>query len=195
MYWNLMRPCRSWALGLLLIFSSRMLSASETNFWSLASPRGHCVISVSLSDGGSLSYQVSRGGKTVIDPSPLGLRREDQVFEQALSFDHAGEARTQREKYELFAGKTPHVNHLLTRRALFFRNTNGALLEIDLAASDEGIAFRYRFPEKTGALHIVDSERTGFAIPLNARGWLQPYHAAGPYTPAYEDFFFNVAPR
>ena len=28
----------------------------------------------------------------------------------------------------------------------------------------------------------------------DARGWLQPYHAAGPYTPAYEDFFFPVSP-
>ena len=64
----------------------------------------------------------------------------------------------------------------------------------DLAASDEGVAFRYRFPEKTGALHIVESERTGFRVPLNARGWLQPFHAAGPYTPAYEDFFFHVVP-
>jgi len=25
------------------------------------------------------------------------------------------------------------------------------------------------------------------------RGWLQPIHAAGPYTPAYEDFYFNVS--
>src|SRR6202453_4021038 len=184
----------NWALGLSLILSPRMLFAIETNFWSLASPGGHCVISVSLSENGSLSYQVSRQSKTVLPSSPLGLRRDDQDFEQELSLDHAGPARSRREKYELFAGKTPHVNHLLRQRALFFRNTNGAPLEIDLAASDEGVAFRYRFPEKTGALHIVESERTGFRVPLNARGWLQPFHAAGPYTPAYEDFFFHVVP-
>ena len=42
---------------------------------------------------------------------------------------------------------------------------------------------------------MVESELTsGFVLPQNARGWLQPYHAAGPYTPAYEDFYFNVAP-
>jgi hypothetical protein len=31
-------------------------------------------------------------------------------------------------------------------------------------------------------------------LPENSRGWLQPYHAAGPYTPAYEDFYFHVSP-
>lgn len=188
------RQCRALAPGLSLIFSPWILSASETNFWRLASPDGRCAISVSLSGDGSLSYQVSREGKTVIEPSPLGLRRDDQDFEAGLSFDHADKVRRRREKYELFAGKTPRVNHVLSHRALFFRNGHGALLEIDLAASDEGTAFRYCFPENTGALHVVESERTGFAVPMDARGWLQPFHAAGPYTPAYEDFFFHVAP-
>jgi alpha-glucosidase len=180
------------ALALSLILSPWMLSASEANHWLLASPGGHCVIAVSLDEHGSLSYQVWRKGKTVIQASPLGIRRDDQDFAEGLAFDHADPARRWREKYELFAGKTPHVNHLLSHRAVFFRSPKGASLEIDLAASEEGVAFRYRFPEKTGELHVVESERTGFSIARNALGWLQPFHAAGPYTPAYEDFFFHV---
>ena len=58
----------------------------------------------------------------------------------------------------------------------------------------EGVAFRYRFNETNDAVRVVQSEQTGFTLPLNARGWMQPYHAAGPYTPAYEDFFFHVTP-
>ncbi|MEI9960458.1 MAG: glycoside hydrolase family 97 N-terminal domain-containing protein [Limisphaerales bacterium] len=166
---------------------------TETNFWSLASPNGQCEISVSL-DGGSLSYQVSRAGKIVIQKSPLGLQRDDQDFSRGLAVEKAGKIESRREKYELFAGVQPRVNHLLNHRALVFHNANNAPIEIDLAASDEGVAFRYRFAETNDAVCIVKSELTGFTLPLDARGWLQPYHAAGPYTPAYEDFYFHVSP-
>ena len=48
-----------------------------------------------------------------------------------------------------------------------FRNTNnGAAIEIDLAAGDEGVAFRYRFPETNDTVRIVEAELTGFALPL-----------------------------
>jgi hypothetical protein len=183
-------------LSMLLALSSVVSPAADlagTNAWPLASPDGQCEISVSLA-GGKLSYKVSRAGKTVIEKSALGLRREDQGFESGLIFESAGKIERRREKYELFAGDQPRVNHVVNFRDLVFKNANGAAMEIDLAASDEGVAFRYRFPQTDNSVHIVESELTGFAIPQNARGWMQPYHAAGPYTPAYEDFYFPVSP-
>ncbi len=169
-------------------------AATETNSWSLVSPDRQCAISVSLGNDGNLSYEVSRAGKIVIPQSPLGLRRDDQDFERALTFVSAGKIEQRREQYELFAGTQPHVDHKLKHCRLTFRNTNNVPIEIDLAASDEGVAFRYRFAGTNDAVRVVESELTGFALPPNARGWLQPYHAAGPYTPAYEDFYFHVSP-
>jgi hypothetical protein len=169
-------------------------AATETNSWSLASPDGQCSITVSLGDDGTLSYQASRAGKIVIQKSPLGLRRDDQDFERSLVLDRAGKIEKHREKYELFAGVQPQVNHLLNYRSLIFRNTNNVPMEIDLAASDEGVAFRYRFTQNSSNVRVIESESTSFTLPLNARGWMQPYHAAGPYTPAYEDFYFHVSP-
>ncbi len=145
-------------------------------------------------DHGRLSYQVSRAGRTVLPPSPLGLRRDDDDFSTNLVFDGAQKPAIQREKYQLFAGPQAEVNHLVNFRTLNFRNKNGAALAVDLAASAEGVAFRYRFPQTNALVRVVDAELTGFTIPQSARGWLQPYHAAGPYTPAYEDFYFHVSP-
>ena len=143
---------------------------------------------------GGLRYEARHAGKTVVETSPIGLRRDDQNFEGGLTVDHIGVIEADRETYDLFAGTTPHVDHFLNRRSLWFRNTNSALMELDLAAGDEGVAFRYRFPENFGDVRVVESERTSFAVPKTARGWMQPYHAASEYTPAYEDFFFRVAP-
>jgi hypothetical protein len=169
-------------------------SAGAANSWSLASPNRHCEIVVEQNSDGSLSYDAHRDGKSVISNSPLGLRCDDQDFEHSLALDSAGNATIHSEVYDLFSGPHTHVNHQVQQRNLLFHNTNGAVIEIDLAATDEGVAFRYRFPETNSSIRIAESELTGFTVPQNARGWLQPYHAAGPYTPAYEDFFFHVSP-
>ncbi len=168
-------------------------AAPKNHEWTVASPDGKCAITVSLSKEGRLNYQASRAGKIVIANSPLGLRREDQDFETSLALDAAGEIEQRRETYDLLAGANPRVSHVLNRRSLAFHNTNGASIVIDLAASGEGVAFRYRFTNVSSTVHVVESESTGFAIGAKARGWLQPYHAAGPYTPAYEDFYFHVS--
>ncbi len=168
-------------------------AATDSGAWSLQSPDRRCSISVTL-DQGRLSYQVFRAGQIVLPASPLGLRRADADFSANLTFDRADRPKIQREKYQLFTGPQPEVNHLVNFRTLNFRNTNGVALAVDLAASAEGVAFRYRFPQTNAVVRVIDAELTGFTIPQNARGWLQPYHAAGPYTPAYEDFYFHVSP-
>lgn len=184
-------PPLSWLLLLLLVVTAADSAGADA--WSLASPNGACAISVSL-DSGRLSYQASLDGKVVVQKSPLGLRRDDQDFEQKLVFEKSGRVEKRREKYDLFAGVQPRVDHRVNFRALTFHNQNGFPIELDLAASDEGVAFRYRFSETDSVVRVAESEATGFRIPTDARGWLQPYHAAGPYTPAYEDFYFHVSP-
>jgi len=169
-------------------------NAADISSWSVSSPDGLCAISISLGTGGDLTYEVSRDGKVVIPASPMGLRRDDEPFESGLKLEHAGDVRTQREKYELFAGTQPHVDHVLNHRTLDFHNPNHAAIDIELAAGNEGVAFRYCFPGHSSKVRVVESELTSFTVPVNSSGWMQPYHAAGPYTPAYEDFFFHVSP-
>lgn len=167
---------------------------AATDSWQLTSPNGHCRIVVTLDTQGHLSYQASHDGQTVIDQSTLGLRRNDQDFTSGFVVDHAGKIEHRREQYELFAGAQSHVDHQLNTRSLLFHNASHSAMAVDLAASDEGVAFRYRFPDESTVIHIAESESTTFAVPANSSGWMQPYHAAGPYTPAYEDFFFPVTP-
>ena len=52
-----------------LLVLPHMLSASEPNSWSLASPDGKCEIIVSLGEDGSLSYQALHERKTVLHKS------------------------------------------------------------------------------------------------------------------------------
>ena len=191
---SIAKAVRNSLLALLLWPAAQSLGfASSAVAWSLKAPDGGGEIRVTLTHG-SLSYQVFRAGRLVLLPSPLGLRRDDQDFSRGLTFDRASEPRRQREQYELFAGPQPRVDDVLNSRTLFFRSQGGAPMALDLAASAEGVAFRYRFPDTNAGVCIVEAELSGFALPQTARGWLQPYHSAGPYTPAYEDFYFETQP-
>ncbi len=170
------------------------ISALADGSWVLRSPDGRNTVAVSLGPDGGLSYEIFHRGKPALLKSPLGLLRDDEPFDCGLRLHNAGKVESRRETYELLAGPNPRVDQVYNRRTLSFNNSSGARLLLDLAAGDGGVAFRYRFPETSAGLRTIQTELTGFAIATNARGWLQPYHAAGPYTPAYEDFYFQTSP-
>ena len=188
------RSPRRWRGFIALLCLLPALAQAEANQWSLASPDGRCEIAVQLISEGRLNYQVSRAGKVVLPESPLGLVLDGNDFSKALQAARVGKTETRRERYELFAGVMPEVDRQVWQRTLVFTNGSQGALAIDLAATDEGVAFRYRLSGATNILREVKEELTGFHVPADTKGWLQPYHAAGPYTPAYEDFYFQVAP-
>ena len=161
---------------------------------SLLSPDKAREIVISLNGEGALSYRVNLHGKPVLRDSPLGLKTSTHDFTGGLKLIQSGEVEVRRERYELFAGIMPRVDRVLNHRSVEFQSSNGASMIVDLAASDEGVAFRHRFTNSSdGPTHIME-ERTGFHLPQDAQAWLQPHHAAGKYTPAYEDFYYHVSP-
>ena len=189
------RPLLVTASLLLLIGVVSAAGGINTNSWSLASPNGQCAISVSLGDDKNLSYRVSRAGKMVIKASPLGLRRDDGDFEHALVFDHAEKIKARRETYELFAGTQPQVDHILNHRTLWFRATNNVPMEIELAAGDEGVAFRYRFPETDREVRVarIRVDRLCLAIRGAAAG-CNRITPPDPTRPLMRIFFFTLPP-
>src|SRR5262249_41726504 len=77
-------------------------------------------------------------------------------------------------------------------RSVLFGNAAGARVEIVLRAHDDGVAFRYRFPETDASARTVVEERTSFHVPSGSTAWLLPHHMPSRYKPAYEDLFREV---
>ncbi|WP_454802145.1 glycoside hydrolase family 97 catalytic domain-containing protein [Mucilaginibacter phyllosphaerae] len=149
-------------------------------------------ITLTLSPQGKLSYQVTRRNQIIIADSPLGLSCDDQDFESGLSVVNISVVQQKRERYQLKVGNSKTIDHVFASRSITFKNRQGALMILDLIAGKEGVAFRYRLGNDTKKLRFVKGEITGFHIAQNAKGWLQPYNAAGKYTPGYEDFYLPV---
>src|SRR6266542_5968343 len=153
-----MRPLL--AAGLLSLVIPATVWAQQS--WSVASPDGRTTIAVGRKPDGTLTYRVARGTQPILGDSPLGIRRADQAFEAGLAFVAASPVRAIDERYAMPHGKRKDHHVLGRERTLTFANAAGAKLDVILRAHDDGVAFRYRFPETAAGLKTVVEERTGF---------------------------------
>jgi hypothetical protein len=142
-----------------------------------------------------LSYQVlletDSGSIEMINPSPLGIAREDANFTDQLTFHSEGEEIEFSDNYELISGKKRVVEYSGNELSVTFKNDSNQLLCVDLRALNDGVAFRYRFPENDSLPYTVTGEITSFKIPLPGKAWIHPYDTITKYTPAYETYYTN----
>jgi alpha-glucosidase len=166
--------------------------AAQAQTWDVKSPDKQNAISVARAGDGRLTWRVARDNQPILMDSPLRIRRADQVFDTDLTFVSASDTRTIDERYTLPHGKR-HDHHVAGReRTVTFANATGARLEIVLRAHNDGVAFRYRFPERDPEAKTVNEEGTGFHVPEGSTAWLLPHQAVDKYGPAYEDLFVEV---
>lgn len=192
---------------LLLTASTLTLSAQSvypgqhTDELTLTSPDGRNTVSFSK-PGNELKYKVNVDGHEVILPSRAGLNLDNRVWEMALGkrdlvqpdcwMDllevdsvtyHApidstwhplyGERSTVRDR---FNSATMHMSR---------KDKSDYRLDVQVRAYDEGIAFRYFFPEHPAAIfHKVVEDLTDYAFPSGTMAWSEQWaQSKFDYTP------------
>ena len=193
-------PRHATIVAALTILILTQVAPGQTD-WTVASPDSQVTITVSLTDPGQaagypagktrLYYVVSCGKQTVLPLSPLGISRKDQGFVDGLKFVEAGAVKTIDEAYPMLSGKRKTCRDFANERTLAFQNANDAKVELIVRAYNDGVAFRYRFPEESRDTYTVTSEQTGFCLPPGGKMWAHPYDKPGKYTPAYETYYVN----
>ncbi|HEY0945016.1 MAG TPA: glycoside hydrolase family 97 N-terminal domain-containing protein, partial [Opitutaceae bacterium] len=169
----------------------------------MESPNGELLLTVELTqpstpDGrttnGSRPYfKLERGASgardVVLRDSPMGIRLSDREFLENLEFLSADPVKKLEEHYTMPHGKRRECSNECNATTLRLRNRAGLVLEIDLRAYNDGVAFRYRLPGADQALHTLLTEHTGFSLPSSSRLWVQPYDETATHSPAYEAFY------
>lgn len=171
------------------------------NVMSLTSPNGRNSVSFNKS-GTELTYRVDVDGHEVILPSRAGLDVDNRVWEMALGkrdlvqpdcwMDllevdsvsyHApvdstwhplyGERSTVRDR---FNSATLHMSR---------KDKSDYRLDVQVRAYDEGIAFRYFFPEHPAAIfHKVVEDLTDYSFPSGTMAWSEQWaQSTFDYTP------------
>jgi alpha-glucosidase len=113
----------------------------------------------------------------------LGLSRSDQDFSKELKFLKAGKPTLINEQYTALHGKKSLCKNSANEVVVSFENSSKAKLNIIIRAYNDGVTFRYEFPEKGGSF-VVKDELTSYSFPKETSRWMERWNAAneGLYT-------------
>src|SRR5215212_3045839 len=113
----------------------------------------------------------------------LGLSRSDQDFSKELKFLKAGKPLLINEQYTDLHGKKSLCKNSANEVVVSFENPSKAKLNIIIRAYNDGVAFRYEFPEKGGSL-VMKDELTAYSFPKETSRWMERWNPAneGLYT-------------
>lgn len=159
---------------LLLLFST-VFAFGQTTF--VVSPNKKINVSVfDTNDNWYLQANYNFNGKIseVVPKINLGISRSDQDFSKELKLIKVGKPLLINEEYTAIIGKRSKCTNSANEIVLYFENPSKAKLNVIIRAYNDGVTFRYEFPEKSGLFTIKD-ELTSYSIPDKTNRWLEKF--------------------
>ncbi|MEB8339539.1 glycoside hydrolase family 97 protein [Streptomyces endophyticus] len=154
--------------------NARAEAPSDAEAWTVSAAPGAPRARIALDeDTGAVSLAVTRGGRTVIEPSPVGIVTESADLSTSLR----SLGRTDRqidERYRTKSGKRLERRVRMQETRLSFGTAAGDRFDLVVRASADGIAYRYVLPAGSGD---VLRETSAFNLPPDADAWLGTYRA------------------
>ena len=182
-----------------VLIAASLLSAMGANAATPAassrvtSPDQRIAVEVWLDENGSPHYIITRDGEQVLQASKLGLIRDDVDFSRDLRMLDASLIEGVADDYELLTSKRRHNAYRANRRTFSLQASSGQKLDIIFQVSNDGVAFRYRFPETSRRVHRLSEEISSFNFLPETQTWLQPMAAAktgfASTNPSYEEIY------
>jgi hypothetical protein len=182
----------------LLGLAMQAKGAAAVSEMKVPSPDGKLVAIVRLNAEGSAQYSIERNGAKVLQESELGVVREDADFTRALEWISTSKREAVNDRYEMLTSKRRMNTYRANRQSVQLRTKSGQRLDILFQVSDDGVGFRYRFPEASNKVHRIQTEATSFNFLPGTLAWLQPLAAAktgfGETNPSYEETYDRQIP-
>jgi alpha-glucosidase len=174
------------AISCLFILSA-LISSCSTKPLQVCSPDNTIKVSFTIVDG-QPQYSVTKGDKIVIKPSVLGFKTAQQpdVIKYKLLSTETDSAY---EKWEQPWGEFRYITDTHKELIVHLQEQGGNknLLDIQFRVFNDGMGFRYSFPQQNGkdSVIILD-ELTEFTFPEDHDVWWIPVHSENSY---YESLF------
>ncbi len=155
------------------IFAALTLAAcGSPNGGQVKSPNGQLALDLKVADGVP-TYSVTYDGKTIIKPSTLGFKALDGSI---IGHDMKVEKVTQSsfsEQWTPVWGENATIDNTYNQMVVSMRSEAGLAMDIEVRAFNDGVGFRYVFPEATDTIFIAE-ELTEFAMPGDLTSWWIP---------------------
>jgi len=129
-------------------------------------------------------YKSGKDYSEVLLKSPLGITRNDQQFDSLALIGESNPVEIH-DNYEMICGKRKHCQNFGTEKVFSFKNKNQQPVDIAFRAYNDGVAFRYVFPNKSDSSLLISDEATTYVLSDSMYRWKQPYNVP------YEDFYLH----
>ncbi|MFD2160807.1 glycoside hydrolase family 97 catalytic domain-containing protein [Paradesertivirga mongoliensis] len=180
-------------ISIIAVFTSSVIAQHVVK-----SPDKNLSVKIWLGPAGNAVYSIHNKKVTVLEESKLGLVRNDENFSANLSFVSASPVYPVSERYELLTSKSRLNEYHANKQVFRLRSQKGQLLDIIFQVSNDGVAFRYFFPESSGEIKKISEELTSFNFKADATAWLQPMSDAKTgwekVHPSYEEYYQQNIP-
>ncbi len=182
-------------LSIYLLFQIKTLVAQQVI---VSSPDKAITATCWLTKNGEPRYTITYKTTSILKESKLGLATDDGTFVQNMTLLNASAIEAVKDHYELYTGKKSLVNYTANRRTIHLKNSTGKKLDIIFQLSNDGVAFRYAFPDNSSSKKTITEEQTTFHFDTSARAFLQPMQVAKTgwqqTNPAYEEHYLQNIP-
>jgi hypothetical protein len=160
---------------------------------SVGSPDGRLGIAFYIDTAGAPRYQLLLDGKSVLQESRLGLVRDDSDFSKGLKLAVESKTEAVKDHYEILTAKRRVNDYRANRKVFHLVTGSGRKMDIIFQVSNDGVAFRYFFPETNSATHRLLEEVSSYHFLPGTKAWLQPMSVAKSgwmqVNPCYEEYY------
>lgn len=155
-------------------FSIALLCCVQTLFAQseiqIQSPDKKIVVSCNIA---KMLYSISFNKEIVLKDSKLGIVREDENFATALKLIKASAMIAVKDNYTILTAKKKNITYTANKRIIETTAASGKKMNIIFQVSNDGVAFKYEFPERDKALKKITEETTSFHFLHGTKAWLQ----------------------
>ena len=173
-------------------------AALEPTEVGITSPDKRLEVVLNINATGEVRYAIQLDGKPVLRNSRLGLVRDDADFSRNLKILSTSPIQRATDQYEILTAKRRLNTYLANRKVIHLQTVAGQKMDIIFQVSNDGVAFRYFFPEKNNNVRRLNQEVTSFSFLPGTRAWLQPMSVAKSgwekTNPSYEEYYEKEIP-
>jgi len=179
--------------GVMLLLLASCASTETKSSGTVSSPDNSLSVDFGVNKKKQAWYLVKKDNDVVIDTSLVGLIRKDEDFFKDLKIESISDSEKIEDSYSLLHGKKKDVNYSANQKVLHLENKGGKKLDIIFNVSDDGFAFKYKFPEKSDDVKYITEEKTAYNFKTETKAWLQPMSKAKTgwenTNPSYEEHY------
>ena len=184
-----------YATFLFLFSAFFFIGNAQTKTYTISSPDKKILVNCNPAEA---IYSIKYKGETVLADSKLGLIREDGDFSQNLKLVKVSAPVIVKDSYSLLTVKKKNISYTATQSVIEVQNASSKKMNIIFQVSNDGVAFRYYFPDQTPEVKTIVEEATSFHFDTSTRAFLQPMQVAKTgfehSNPAYEEHYKQNIP-